>query len=151
MLWVSYGSIFMILGIAGEVTAHFMDQWTYGQTSRHSTGNLMFNLGLTGSWWLLPLIISFGFNVFLDQLYFFLRCYFLSHFAIIRKTFLGRVLDLETGAFACLATAFNPNYSFGKCGAWLIVIAMLASYSFRKKLRRGSTCLQLKYVTADLK
>ena len=76
----------MLGGTLGEVAAHVVDGWVYGPVSRHSLGNLLFNIGLTGS-------------------------------------------------FACLATAMTPDHccGFGRHGAWLIVLCLLASYHLKLK------------------
>ena len=67
----------ILIGTAGEVAAHFLDGWTYGSVSRHSIGNLCFNLGLTASFaswamalqpalrhiaWLLVLLMYLGYS-----------------------------------------------------------------------------------------
>ena len=43
------GSGCILFGCAGELTAHVLDGWYYGEISRFSTLNAMFNVGLTAS------------------------------------------------------------------------------------------------------
>ncbi|CAE7750137.1 kmo [Symbiodinium microadriaticum] len=49
ILWMYVGSGCILFGCAGELTAHVLDGWYYGEISRFSTLNAMFNVGLTAS------------------------------------------------------------------------------------------------------